>query len=89
MVRGIAPDVTIIPVKVLADYQIPALPKCAVPHSLTDGCFGTSAMVAAGIDYATDLAIAGYRPMVINMSLGGSELEPVEQAALTAPSPME
>jgi subtilisin family serine protease len=44
--------------------------------------FGTSEMVAAGIDYATDLAIAGYRPMVINMSLGGDELEEVEQAAI-------
>ena len=28
VVRGIAPDVTVIPVRVLADYQIPALPKC-------------------------------------------------------------
>ena len=44
--------------------------------------FGTDEMVAAGINYATDLAIAGYRPMVINMSLGGSVLDPVEKAAL-------
>ena len=82
-VRGIAPNVTIIPVKVLADYQIPALPKC--PSGATPAenvVFGTSEMVAAGIDYVTDLAIAGHRPMVINMSLGGSALEPVEQAAL-------
>ena len=84
MVRGIAPDVTIIPVKVLADYQVPALPKCddPGPTPAQNAVFGTSAMVAAGIDYVTDLALAGYRPMVINMSLGGSELEPVEQAAL-------
>ena len=84
MVRGIAPEVTIIPVKVLADYQVPALPQCDDPGPIaaTKEVFGTSAMVAAGIDYATDLAIEGYRPMVINMSLGGSELEPVEQAAL-------
>jgi subtilisin family serine protease len=84
MVRGIAPDVTIIPVKVLADYQIPALPKCTDPGPLPSqkAVFGTSEMVAAGIDYVTDLAIAGYRPMVINMSLGGDALEPVEQAAL-------
>jgi subtilisin family serine protease len=82
MVRGIAPDVTIIPVKVLVDYQVPALPKCDNPVPAQNAVFGTSAMVAAGIDYVTDLAIAGYRPMVINMSLGGSELEPVEQAAL-------
>lgn len=82
-VRGIAPEVTIIPVKVLADYQIPALPKC--PSGATPAenvVFGTSEMVAAGIDYVTDLAIAGHRPMVINMSLGGPALEPVEQAAL-------
>jgi subtilisin family serine protease len=84
MVRGIAPDVTIIPVKVLADYQIPALPKCddPGPTPAQSAVFGTSEMVAAGIDYVTDLAIAGYRPMVINMSLGGGALEPVEQAAL-------
>jgi subtilisin family serine protease len=84
MVRGIAPDVTIIPVKVLADYQVPALPKCTDPGPTPSqsAVFGTSAMVAAGIDYVTDLAISGYRPMVINMSLGGGELEPVEQAAI-------
>jgi len=81
-VRGIAPDVTIIPVKVLTDYQIPALPKCDPASKATTAVFGTSEMVAAGIDYVTDLAIAGYRPMVINMSLGGSELEAVEQAAI-------
>jgi subtilisin family serine protease len=83
MVRGIAPEVTIIPVKVLADYQIPALPKCetgALPSESV--VFGTNAMVAAGINYATDLAIKGYRPMVINMSLGGGELDPAEQAAI-------
>jgi subtilisin family serine protease len=84
MVRGIAPEVTIIPVKVLADYQVPALPNCTNPGPIAaqNVVFGTSEMVAAGIDYVTDLAIAGYRPMVINMSLGGSELEPVEKAAL-------
>jgi len=82
MVRGIAPEVTIIPVKVLADYQVPAMPKCGDGIPAEKVVFGTSEMVAAGIDYATDLAIAGYRPMVINMSLGGSELEPVEQAAI-------
>jgi subtilisin family serine protease len=44
--------------------------------------FGTGAMVAAGIRYATDLKRAGYSPMVINMSLGGSELEPIEKNAI-------
>ena len=84
MVRGIAPDVTVIPVRVLADYQIPARPKCSDPALQASGnaVFGTSAMVAAGIRYATDLKRAGYSPMVINMSLGGPALEAVEQAAL-------
>jgi len=85
MVRGIAPNVTVIPVKVLADYQIPQLPKCDDPDISTSSqlaVFGTDQMVAAGINYATDLAIAGYRPMVINMSLGGSALDPDEQAAI-------
>ena len=82
VVRGIAPDVTIIPVKVLSDYHVPALPDCGEGLPAENVVFGTSSMVAAGIDYVTDLAIAGYRPMIINMSLGGSELEPIEQAAL-------
>jgi subtilisin family serine protease len=72
MVRGIAPNVTIIPVKVLADYQVPALPKCDDPGPLPAQhiVFGTDEMVAAGIDYVTGLANAGYKPIVINMSLG-------------------
>ncbi len=82
MVRGIAPDVTIIPVKVLADYQIPAMPKCNGGIPAQSVVFGTDEMVAAGINYATDLAIAGYKPMVINMSLGGSELAPIEKDAI-------
>lgn len=83
-VRGIAPDVTIIPVKVLADYQIPALPNCTNPgpSPAQSVVFGTDEMVAAGINYATDLAIAGFQPMVINMSLGGSALAAVEKAAI-------
>jgi subtilisin family serine protease len=83
-VRGIAPDVTIIPVKVLADYQVPPAPRCPDPDLAAGGhaVFGTSAMIAAGLDHVTRLATAGYRPMVVNMSLGGSALEPVEQAAL-------
>jgi subtilisin family serine protease len=85
MVRGIAPNVTIIPVRVLADYQIPQLPKCQDPEVSQQSqlaVFGTDEMIAAGIDYVTDLAMAGYRPMVINMSLGGGALAAVEQAAL-------
>ena len=83
-VRGIAPNVTVIPVRVLSDYRLPALPKCDDPGPIPSQriVFGTSEMVAAGIDYVTDLAIAGYMPMVINMSLGGGALEPVEKDAL-------
>jgi subtilisin family serine protease len=80
MVRGIAPDVTIVPIKVLSDYQVPALPKCGYPGA--NAVFGTSSMVAAGIRHATELKKMGYSPMVINMSLGGSALEPVEKAAI-------
>lgn len=82
MVRGIAPDVTVIPVRVLADYQVPARPKCPTPIPAQSAVFGTDAMIAAGIDYVTELAERGYRPMVINMSLGGSELAQVEKDAI-------
>lgn len=84
VVRGIAPDVTVIPVKVLADYEVPALPNCQDPgpQPAQHEVFGTDAMIAAGIDYVTNLAIAGYRPMVINMSLGGPTLSAVEKAAI-------
>ncbi len=82
VVRGIAPNVTVIPVKVLADYQVPALPHCNGGIPAQSVVFGTDSMVAAGINYVTDLAIAGYKPMVINMSLGGSELADVEKEAI-------
>jgi hypothetical protein len=85
-VRGIAPDATIIPVKVLADYQVPALPQCPDPALQKQGLsvFGTDEMVAAGINYVTSLkkgVLAG-KPVVINMSLGGPELAEIEQKAL-------
>jgi len=85
-VRGIAPEATIIPVKVLSDYQIPALPKCADPTLQKQGhvVFGTDEMVAAGINYVTSLAkgaLKGSR-IVINMSLGGSELATAEKQAI-------
>lgn len=84
VVRGIAPDVTVIPVRVLADYQVPTRPQCPDPDLQAGGpvVFGTSDMVAAGIRYATDLKLAGYSPMVINMSLGGDELSAVEKDAI-------
>jgi subtilisin family serine protease len=89
MVRGIAPDVTVIPVKVLSDYRVPALPKCGGGQPSFTAGFGTSAMVAAGIRYVTSLKLAGYSPMVINMSLGGPadellEVQPAIDEAITA-----
>jgi subtilisin family serine protease len=87
MVRGIAPDVTIIPVKVLADYHVPALPHCddPGPSPAQTAVFGTDAMIAAGINYVTDLKLSGAlgdSPVVINMSLGGSELADIEKEAI-------
>jgi subtilisin family serine protease len=65
----VAPDVTIIPVKVLADYSFPPWAE----YSGHNVVFGTDGMVAAGIRYATELAVSGYAPMVVTMSLGGPE----------------
>ena len=84
-VRGIAPNATIIPVKVLADYTLPPAKGCDEPGAGGQQVFGTSEMVAAGIDYVTSLVNSGAlggRRVVINMSLGGPELEPVEQEAM-------
>jgi len=78
MVGGIAPDVTIIPVKVLADYSFPKWAE----YPGHDVVFGTDNMVAAGISYATDLAIEGYSPMIITMSLGGPEPSPIIEDAI-------
>ncbi|HEV3483999.1 MAG TPA: S8 family serine peptidase, partial [Vicinamibacterales bacterium] len=67
IVNGVAPLATVIPVKVLGQ-----------------GGFGWSSVIAAGIVYVTDLAkgpLAG-SPVVINMSLGGSQLDAVEKAAV-------
>jgi subtilisin family serine protease len=85
VVRGIAPDVTVIPVKVLADYQVPARPKCTDPDQNTAAqsiVFGTDGMVAAGIDYVTGLAERGFKPIAINMSLGDTVPSPVIEAAI-------
>ena len=67
IVNGVAPLATVIPVKVLGQ-----------------GGFGWSSVIAAGIVYVTDLAkgpLAG-SPVVINMSLGGSQLDAIEKAAI-------
>jgi subtilisin family serine protease len=67
-INGVAPKATIIPVKVL-----------------NQNGSGQSAMVAAGIVYVADLKKSGQlgnSPVVINMSLGGPELDAVEKAAI-------
>lgn len=66
-VNGTAPMATIIPVKVL-----------------NQNGSGWSSMVAAGITYVANLKrneLLGY-PVVINMSLGGPELDAMEEAAI-------
>ncbi|HVR78672.1 MAG TPA: S8 family serine peptidase [Acidimicrobiia bacterium] len=66
-INGVAPKATVIPVKVLHNSG-----------------FGWSSMVAAGIAYIGDLKAGplAESPVVINMSLGGPELDAVEQAAI-------
>jgi subtilisin family serine protease len=67
-INGVAPKATIIPVKVL-----------------NQNGSGQSSMVAAGIVYVANLkknGQLGSSPVVINMSLGGPELDAVEKAAI-------
>ena len=73
-VQGIAPKVTIIPVLVLDAWEI-AIPE-ADPVRFTGGF---DDMISAGIRYVADLQL---RPMVINMSLGGSSRSPEIEAAV-------
>ncbi len=66
-INGVAPMVTVIPVKVL-----------------NQNGSGWSSVVAQGITYVADLKagpLADY-PVVINMSLGGPELDDLEKAAI-------
>jgi subtilisin family serine protease len=66
-INGVAPMATVIPVKVL-----------------NQNGSGWSSVIARGIVYVADLKagpLAGF-PVVINMSLGGSQLDPVEKAAI-------
>jgi subtilisin len=67
--NGVAPMATIIPVKVL---------------NQTNNGWGWSSVIAQGIIYMTDLKLGPLNgsPVVINMSLGGSELDAVEKAAV-------
>jgi subtilisin family serine protease len=67
-VNGVAPMARVIPVKVL-----------------NQNGSGWSSVVARGITYVADLKVNGLlgaSPVVINMSLGGSELDAMEKAAI-------
>ena len=67
VINGAAPNATIIPVKVL-----------------NQNGRGWSSVIAAGITYVANLklgVLADY-PVVINMSLGGSVLDPIEKSAI-------
>jgi subtilisin family serine protease len=75
-IGGIAPDATVIPVKVLTTYNLP-------PYTGMEGLvFGTDLAVAAGIYYATELKLKGYSPMVISMSIGGPEPSTILEDAI-------
>jgi len=66
-VNGVAPMATVIPVKVL-----------------NQSGWGWSSVVARGITYVADLKAGPLKnyPVVINMSLGGPDLDPMESAAI-------
>jgi subtilisin family serine protease len=67
-INGVAPMATVIPVKVL-----------------NQNGSGWSSVVARGIVYVADLKASGAlgtSPVVINMSLGGPSLDPMEKAAV-------
>ena len=81
-IKGIAPDVTIIPVKVLADYAIGRSQTDPVDYPDQKFVMGTDRAVAAGIRYATDLKISGFSPMIITMSLGGPSSAQVMEDAI-------
>ena len=68
MVRGVAPQVTIIPVLVLDGWEV-TLPDGEVLQ--LSGGFDD--MISAGIRYIADLAVEQHIKIVINMSLGGPE----------------
>ena len=63
--NGVAPNATVIPVKVL-----------------NQNGSGWSSVIARGIVYVADLKSQLNAPVVINMSLGGGGLDPVEKAAI-------
>jgi len=81
-VDGVASDVKVIPVKVLTDYTIGVGHTDPVNYTEQKFVMGTDRAVAAGIEYATDLKLAGYSPMIITMSLGGPAPSAVMEEAI-------
>lgn len=81
LVEGMAPDATIIPIKVIKTYHLPPYtgPGTGYPYGLS---FGTDPAIAAGIYYATELKGKGYSPMIISMSFGGPEPSPIIEEAI-------
>jgi subtilisin family serine protease len=81
--RGVAPDAQIIPVLVLDTWigYIPPGQSYPEGYYLVSGV-GSDEMVAAGIRYCGDLAKQKHIKIVISMSLGGSELAPIEKDAI-------
>jgi hypothetical protein len=68
-------------------YWVPGVAEGAkiIPVKVCEpiGCFGSA--INAGVDYITSLKLANpSQPIVINISIGGPGLDPVEKAALDA-----
>ncbi len=76
-VSGVAPKVTIIPVLVLDDWI-----EFADDGNGWFWAGGTDEMVAAGIRYIGDLAKVNHVKIIINMSLGGSAPNQLEEDAI-------
>ncbi|MFX1567482.1 MAG: S8 family serine peptidase [Promethearchaeota archaeon] len=76
-VRGVAPNVKIIPVLVLDNWYVPDAPE---DYQFLSG--GTDPMVAAGINYIADIAHYLHGPVIISMSLGGPEPAPIIKDAI-------
>jgi hypothetical protein len=65
-----------------ADYEFMPCPTAVTESPPPRPCSNVEWLLESS---ATDLALAGYRPMVLNMSLGGPLIQ--SKAALTARSP--
>lgn len=85
LVRGVAPEATIIPVRVLdywwLDCPDPNYPGCYNGKVFFRG--GTDEMIAAGIMYVADVLTEELDgPMIISMSLGGGSPMPMIEEAI-------